>query len=74
MKKSKQMCGGCEDNFYNGNNPYSVKECWSYKSAKIKSRKRVPINQVPPWKQPPEKLLSCYKKKGYVFVEGNREY
>lgn len=27
-------CFGCNDNFYNGNNPYGIQECWNKKSAK----------------------------------------
>ena len=73
MKDTKH-CIGCENNFYNGNNPYGIKECWSLKTAKLIMRKQVNINQVPPWKQEPTKVLSCYHKKGYVFINGDREY
>lgn len=31
----KSMCRGCEDNFYNGNNPLGVKECWAFKKAVV---------------------------------------
>jgi len=36
--KDKKYCIGCDDNFYNGNNPMGVKECWSFKTAKVKVR------------------------------------
>lgn len=68
---NKSNCSGCEQNFYNGNNPYGVKECWSFKEAKVIFRKRVSISQVPPWKQKAQRLPSCYQQKGYVFVGPN---
>jgi len=72
MKDTKN-CIGCENNFYNGNNPYNVKVCWSLKDAKLILRKRVHINQIPPWKQKPSKVLSCYHQKGYAFINGDRQ-
>ena len=68
MKKSKEKCSGCEDNFYNGNNPHGVKECWRFKDAKIVTTKKVHVDQVPPWKQKAEPRMSCYRQKRYVFV------
>ncbi len=70
--KKRKHCVGCEQDFYNGNNPYGVKECWSLDNAKMESRKKVPMNQRPPWTQSPREVLSCFQQKGYVFVEGNR--
>ncbi len=26
----KKHCRGCKDNFYNGNNPLGVSQCWSF--------------------------------------------
>lgn len=72
MRKSKDMCAGCEDDFYNGKNSYGIKECWSYKNAEIKLRKAVPIHQCPPWNQKGQKMLSCYHRKFYVYVDGDR--
>lgn len=62
-------CAGCEDNFYNGNNPYGTEKCWSLATAKLIKRKRVHINDIPPWTRTPETLPSCYKQKGYIFVK-----
>ena len=45
MKMTKDNCSGCEDNFYNGNNPYRVEECWHFKSAKVIKKKKVHIDQ-----------------------------
>ncbi len=36
--KDKKYCIGCDSDFYNGNNPMGVKECWLFKSAKIMVR------------------------------------
>ena len=66
MDKSK--CSGCEDNFYNGSNPYNVKECWCLETAKIIKRKKVGMNDVPPWTWKPQPFPSCYRQKGYVFI------
>jgi hypothetical protein len=68
MKKDIGMCLGCENNFYNGNNPYGVKRCWSFATAKVVSKRRVPIWMTPPWTMPPEPMLSCRKDKGYAMI------
>lgn len=75
MTKEEKLkyCSGCEDNFYNGNNPYDVKECWGLEKARLMSRKKVSVNSPPPWNWSPSKYLSCYKQKGYVFFEGDRK-
>jgi hypothetical protein len=67
--KSKDMCSGCENNFYNGKNNLGIKECWSYKSVRIVKRKLVHYNQVPLWTQEPIKTLSCKRIKGYVLID-----
>lgn len=41
MKKDKQYCQGCCQDFYNGKNGLSIKECWNYKSAKVVTRYRI---------------------------------
>lgn len=38
LKKDKKYCVGCHDNFYNGNNPMGVKECWGFGTAKVVKR------------------------------------
>lgn len=69
IKKTKAMCSGCTENFYNGNNPYDVKECWNFKTAEVVQKKFVPLDMRPPWNMRPETTLSCYRKKGYVKVD-----
>lgn len=65
----RSMCAGCRDDFYNGQNPYGIKECWNLKKARIVLKKKVAISQVPPWNQKPIRVLSCRHESGYVFVE-----
>ncbi len=77
IKMTKRDCSGCEDNFYNGNNNLGVKECWNFTSAKMIKRKQVGMNDVPPWTWEPETYPSCYRKKGYVFIDcekSDRQY
>lgn len=69
----RKHCTGCRDNFYNGNNPYDISECWLLKSAKLVKKKRVDINQRPPWKQPATTVPNCYKEVGYVYVGPHQE-
>ena len=69
MKMDKTHCAGCREDFYNGNNPYGVSECWSLKEAKLIMRKAVHMSQRPPWNQRAELYPSCYRKPGYVMVK-----
>jgi len=68
-EKKRRYCIGCEDNFYNGNNPYSVEECWSLDNAKVVFRKRVEMDERPPWEAKSKRMLSCYHQKGCIFVK-----
>ena len=64
-------CAGCYNNDYN----YGLggaSKCWNLESAKLIRRKKVPVDQVPPWTQKAQKVPSCYRKPGYVFVEANQ--
>ncbi len=70
-----EMCTGCNENFYNGNNDLGVKECWNLEKAHIVHKKKIGINDVPPWKtQPVVRMLSCRREKGYIFVEPKQEH
>ena len=73
-KEKLKHCIGCEEDFYNNRNPYGIKECWNLKSAKLVLKKKIHINQRPPWKQKPIKVLDCYRQRGYVFWNKDREY
>ena len=70
MEKSK--CDGCYNDEYN-RGLGGAKQCWSLEDAKIVWRKRVHINQMPPWKQKAERYPSCYRVQQYVFVKPNQE-
>jgi len=75
MKPNQTMhCQGCRNNFYNGNNELGVKECWSFPTAKLIKRKRVHINQYPPWNQKAEYYPDCYQQPQYVFVGSGTTY
>lgn len=69
MKMDKSHCKGCRENFYNGENPYGVTECWHLKTAKLILRKAVPLDQRPPWNQRAELYPSCYRKPRHVMVK-----
>jgi hypothetical protein len=71
LSKSDKLryCAGCHCDFYNGKNPYNVKECWSLDKAKLVLKKKVSMSQVPPWNQVPVKVLDCYREDGFVFVD-----
>lgn len=64
----KKYCEGCEEDFYNNHNPYGIEECWHLRAAKIIWRKRVHIDERPPWKAKAERMLDCYRQKRFVFV------
>ena len=67
-KKTKQLCVGCRDNYYNNAVTSNTGECWSFESARVVKKKFVPLDLRPPWNMPAETTLSCYRKKGYVAV------
>ena len=71
-RKIKRYCEGCRNNFYNGNNGYGIKECWSLKTAKVVMRKFVHIDQPPPWLNDPEKTFSCHHRQKYVQMPPNK--
>jgi hypothetical protein len=61
--KKLSLCSGCSENFYNGNNPYGIRECWRLKSARIVKAKFVPMSMVPPWTGLQiVKTLSCHRR------------
>ena len=75
MKKKiiKSDCYNCDDDFYNNYNVSGVKECQYFKSAKLIKRKKVPLNQRPPWTQKAYLCPSCYRQKGFIFVNEHQE-
>lgn len=72
MRKTKAMCQGCRNDFYNGKNDLGVSECWSFKTAKIETRYR--IGHWTPMDRPEnfhkERVLGCYHQPGrYVWLK-----
>jgi len=66
MAKSKSMCSGCRDNYYNRT---EVNGCWCFSSATIVERVQVGIWEPPPYeKSRKEKVLSCYRPEGYAML------
>lgn len=70
-EKKKLYCSGCYNDFYNGR---SQGDCWSLSKSKVVMRKKVHVDQVPPWKQKPIKTLSCYYAQRYVMVGAKQEF
>ena len=67
-EKRRKYCSGCTENFYNGNNPLGIDECWCLEDAKIVTKKFVHVDMRPPWNVKPEKTLSCHHRRRYVAV------
>jgi len=65
MNKTKQMCVGCRNDFYNHNQPDG---CWSFKNAKVVKKVQVGTWQPPPYSRTPRQVLSCYHAEGYSFL------
>lgn len=60
LKAKKIQCQGCHDDFYNGKNPYGIKECWHFKDAKVVDGEfYLSIHSVKPMLI--KKTLSCYR-------------
>ena len=66
----RKHCPSCSEDFYNGHNPYNIKECWHLKTAKLVWGKVVGIWQNPPYdKVPKERKPNCWHKKGVAFLK-----
>ena len=65
-EEALKYCVGCYENIYNGQN---AKECWNLKSAKLVMKKKVGIDDEPPWNHTPIKCLSCYHETGFVMID-----
>jgi len=62
--KKNKYCHGCYNNIYNS----QEKDCWHLGDSEIIWRKEVHIDQIPPYKQPYRRFLSCYRKQRYVYI------
>jgi hypothetical protein len=60
--EKRKLCSGCTSNFYNGNNPLKIKECWHLSSAKLVTRYKIywwtPMDKASNFTE--VKVLSCY--------------
>lgn len=63
-----KYCAGRRDNYYN----QGAERCWSFDTATTVWRKEVPMDQRPPWTQEAKRVLSCYRRPGYVYVDPKR--
>lgn len=68
----KVDCEGCYNDDYN-HGLGGAEECWCFKDARIRLRRAVGLDDVPPWTRTPELLPSCYRKTGYIFVDPETE-
>lgn len=66
MAKSKEMCKGCRNDYYNQTQPDG---CWSFESAKIVKRIQVGYWEPPPYKYNPQEVLSCYHQVGFSWIK-----
>jgi hypothetical protein len=66
MSKTKRMCVGCRDDYYNQTQKDG---CWMFKSAKIVTRVKVGTWEPPPYaKERATKCLSCFHCQGYSML------
>jgi len=61
MVKTRAMCDGCYDDFYNGKRGTG---CWHFDSAKVVTRTWVGTWQPPPYVWNPVEILSCCTRRG----------
>ena len=66
MNKSKSMCVGCRDDFYNHNRPEG---CWMFEKAKVVQRVQVGTWEPPPYSQKPRSVLSCFHSEGCSMLD-----
>jgi hypothetical protein len=61
----KKHCNQCRNQFYNGNNNIGVKECWSFKGAKLVWRIPIGMWENPPYKNKKKQLVpDCWSGEG----------
>lgn len=56
-----KYCETCEEDFYNGKNPYGIKRCWHFEKAQVQDREvYLSSSDIKPTKM---KTLSCWRRK-----------
>ena len=71
--KDKTLCRGCDSNFYNGNNPLGIKECWHFKDAKVVTYYRIGVHTPCDRKENFTKVrvLNCFTQTGqFAYFHG----
>lgn len=67
---NKKYCAGCRNDFYNGRNAIGVKECWSFKTAKVVWRICILNWEKPPYKNKKKvRVANCWHE-----VTGNSRH
>ncbi len=71
-----KYCRGCEDDFYNGKNPYGVKQCWMLKDAKLVTRFRLHVDTPMSRKNGYDKVRvpQCFQMKRFIHVTEIPDY
>ena len=61
-----EQCRGCEDDFYNGNNPLGIQRCWSAATGEIVKRYAIGTWTMPasPGAFTEVEVPNCYRRKG----------
>ncbi len=72
-REKMKHCVGCFNDDYN-HGLGGAAQCWFLKDMRVIWRKKVHINQVPPWNQKAERYPSCYRRPQYVFVGPTQKY
>lgn len=64
-------CRGCEQDFYNGNNPMGVQSCWHRKDAKLMTRYSISTSTPMGIRSAYFKARkpNCYSERGYVWLK-----
>ncbi len=73
---NKTNCTGCEENFYNGNNPFGITECFHLKHATITMRFAISVNAPMDTRANyiQERRPVCFRRKGSVYLNAIPEY
>lgn len=66
--KTKQLCGGCQEDFYNQPRNSQTGECWMFSGAKVVQLTKVGTWQNPPYKWEPQTILNCHNPKGEHWI------
>lgn len=66
VQKSKDLCHGCRDDFYNQGNNSTTGECWCFKNAEVVTRYRIGwwISPIQPGAFVEVETLSCHHAPG----------